>query len=607
MKAPKNRNRVFANIFYYLRIWYKTFPWGIAFILLSVPLTILSIYQQIRIPQLLIRGIERDEAVEATLLAMLYAFLLMTLCKILMEICETKIKTRGSRPLTWLYSVPVHDKLFSMPYQQLISADVQNKLAKMEGLVSRSGNGGPIHFFGMKLSGMLIAVTGMAVFTAEIVYISPWLLLVMLLSTALHLGYGIYAGKYTQRNMRERSESEKKERYIIKTAEDRHYAKDIRLFALLPHLKKLFLTYHHQHAAYLKKESAVQAGSILMSALAVLARDALAYIYLIHQLITGDMMVSEFVYLSALVTHFSAWMNHIVQNANDLIIFSAQMEQVRDFIEMKVDADNGTLRANEVGAQPEIVFSHLSYHYPESDQLIFKDFNLRIAPGEKLAVVGINGAGKTTLMHLLMGLLAPTEGKILIDGKDSRDFAKEEYYRLFSPVFQDIAVFPESIAANVAGKPNVDREKLWQAIETAGFADCVNALPDREETKLVRDSSETAIDLSGGMNQRMLLARALYKNAPINILDEPTAALDPLAENRMYEEYNRMSRDKTSVFISHRLASTRFCDRIIFLENGMILEEGTHQTLMAQKGAYFAMYEAQSAYYQEETKDESEV
>lgn len=605
MNETKAKNRIFANIFYYLRIWRNTFPMGIVFILISVPLTILSIYYNIRIPQLLIRGIERGDAPLTTLLTILYAFLIVTACKMLLEICETKIQTRGSRPLMWLYSVPVHDKLFSMPYQQLISAEVQNKLAKLENMINRTGDGGPLHFFGMKLSGVLIAVVGMAVFTINIVHVNPWLLIAMLLSTVLHLIYGVYAGKYTERNMQERSESEKKERYILKISEDRHYSKDIRLFNLLPHLKRLFLVYHNQHAAYLKKESNIQVGTVLVSALAVLLRDVLAYIYLTQQLLSGILMVSEFVYLAALVTQFSAWMNHIVQNANELIIFSAQMEQVRDFIEMKTEGEEGEFEASIVSHKPEIEFSHLSYHYPGSGKLIFDDFSLKIAPGEKLALVGVNGAGKTTLMHLLMGLLEPSEGQILIDGKNSRDFSKEEYYRLFSPVFQDIAIFPESIAANISGSPQADEEKLRRVIKTAGFADYVETLPEKEQTKLVRDSAETAMDLSGGLNQRMLLARALYKNAPIYILDEPTAALDPLAESRMYEEYGAMSRDKTTIFISHRLASMRFCDRIIFMEDGKILEEGSHEELMEKKGAYFTMYEAQSAYYQEELSHES--
>ncbi len=599
MHEEKSRNRVLSNIIFYLGIWAKTFPWGLVFIFTYILSTVFSIYYQIRIPQILIRGIELKLAANDVLSAVFNTFLLMTLCKIVFAISQTKVMTGGSRPLSWLYTVPVHKKLFTIPYEQLISAPVQNSMVKLENMVSRGGNGGPIHFFGVKLGGFFAALLGMVIFTANIIYINPLLLVAMFVSTALHLVYGIYAGNYTERNMRERSDSEKKERYIIRTVEDRHYSKDIRLFNLLPHLKQLFAKYHDLHAAYLKKESTVQAGNLLVSALAVLVRDGLSYIYLTHRLLSGNMPISEFVYLSALVTHFSAWMNHIVQNANELIISSAQLQQFRDFIDMEVPESPGKLTAADVSNQPAIEFRNISYHYPESKKYIFENFSLKINAGENIALVGINGAGKTTLMHLLMGLLEPVEGKILIDNLDSKDFPKEEYYRLFSPVFQDITVFPESILRNISGSTDADREKVEKVIETAGFKEYVDSLEAGLETKLVRDAAENAIDLSGGLNQRMLLARALYKNAPINILDEPTAALDPLAESRMYEEYDAMSKGKTTIFISHRLASTRFCDRILFLENGKILEEGSHEDLMAKRGHYYEMFEAQSAYYQE--------
>ena len=209
-------------------------------------------------------------------------------------------------------------------------------------------------------------------------------------------------------------------------------------------------------------------------------------------------------------------------------------------------------------------------------------------------------------MHLLMGLLDPTEGSVLIDGKNSTDFKKTEYYNLFSPVFQDINIFPETFAANIAGTENINEEKLKDAINSSGLNEMVSNLPNGSQTILVKESNDEAIDLSGGQNQRMLLARALYKNAKINILDEPTAALDPIAESKIYEEYDAMSKEKTSIFISHRLASTKFCDRIILLEHGKIIEEGTHNELMNQNKTYRKMYDVQSKYYKENKGDENE-
>lgn len=224
---------------------------------------------------------------------------------------------------------------------------------------------------------------------------------------------------------------------------------------------------------------------------------------------------------------------------------------------------------------------------------------MKIRSGEKIALVGVNGAGKTTLMHLLMGLLEVNEGKILIDGHDSRKFSKEQYYLLFSPVFQDITVFPETINANIAGTINFDKQKVENAICNSGLKDFVESLPQKGDTYLVKTSRKGAIDLSGGISQKMLIARAFYKDAPINILDEPTAALDPVSECNLYEVYNTMCEEKTAIFISHRLASTKFCDRVLLLENGNVIEEGTHSELMQSDGYYKDMFMLQSSYYAE--------
>ena len=303
---------------------------------------------------------------------------------------------------------------------------------------------------------------------------------------------------------------------------------------------------------------------------------------------------------------FSKWMDAIVLQISNLIIFNSELSQIRIFLNTPDEKTGGELTANDTGEKPSIEFKNLSFRYSENAAWIFKDFNLKIDAGEKLALVGINGAGKTTLMHLLMGLLEPTEGSVLIDGKNSTDFKKTEYYNLFSPVFQDINIFPETFAANIAGTENINEEKLKDAITSSGLNEMVSSLPNGSQTILVKESNDEAIDLSGGQNQRMLLARALYKNAKINILDEPTAALDPIAESKIYEEYDAMSKEKTSIFISHRLASTKFCDRIILLEHGKIIEEGTHNELMNQNKTYRNMYDVQSKYYKENKGDENE-
>lgn len=606
MEKSDTKLNLFNNIFYYLGVWLKTFPAGIFFMLISVPIRIFMIYQTILIPKTIILGIETGTEAKPILLSILTAGLLITACKIIIQVLETKLMALGSRPLFHIYSVPVNKKMFELNYQTLISPEVQTKITKVKNIVMTGSSGGPFHFFGLNLSFLLTAIAGAFFFSSGIISIDLILLFIVLVSGTVNLLYGIYTGKYTQKNMEDRGDDEKKESYILTTAEDRRFAKDIRLYKMKDWLIENFEHYHGRVKKFLRAESNVQAGGKILNALMIFIRDVFAYIYLIYQLNAGTIAVSQFVFLIGLVMEFSKWMDAIVLQISNLIIFNSELSQIRIFLNTPDEKTGGELTVNDTSEKPSIEFKNLSFRYSENAAWIFKDFNLKIDAGEKLALVGINGAGKTTLMHLLMGLLEPTEGSVLIDGKNSTDFKKTEYYNLFSPVFQDINIFPETFAANIAGTENINEEKLKDAITSSGLNEMVSSLPNGSQTILVKESNDEAIDLSGGQNQRMLLARALYKNAKINILDEPTAALDPIAESKIYEEYDAMSKEKTSIFISHRLASTKFCDRIILLEHGKIIEEGTHNELMNQNKTYRNMYDVQSKYYKENKGDENE-
>ena len=249
----------------------------------------------------------------------------------------------------------------------------------------------------------------------------------------------------------------------------------------------------------------------------------------------------------------------------------------------------------------EFRFENVSYRYPGAKEDTIKNLDLTIHPGEKLAIVGLNGAGKTTLIKLLSGFLDPNEGRVLLNGTDIREFDRRKYYELFSAVFQDFSVLPATIRENVTqslDKPDIER--LWRALELAGLSSKVKSLPSELETQVTRDVYEDGTELSGGETQRLMLARVIYRNSPVILLDEPTAALDPIAENEIYLRYNEIAEGNISVFISHRLASTRFCDRILYLEDGGIVEEGTHDELMSAGGKYAELFEVQSKYYSEE-------
>ena len=335
----------------------------------------------------------------------------------------------------------------------------------------------------------------------------------------------------------------------------------------------------------------------------ILVRDGGAYALLIHMFYQGEISIDGFVLYFAAISCFASWIDGIISCWNTAHTVSLKLCDLREFIDYPEYDGSGTAKAaDHMDTAPEIEFRHVSFRYDGADQDTIHDLSLRIKSGEKLALVGLNGAGKTTLVKLLCGLYRPTSGEIFFNGTALADFRREDYYKLISPVFQEIRTAFFSLAETVSGQStaNTDLKKAERCMRQAGLGDKIDALPDGIHTKLNKKVHKNGTELSGGEAQKLMLARALYKDAPLLILDEPTAALDPIAESRIYTEFNAMAERRTALFISHRLASTSFCDRIILLENGCIAEEGTHQELIAAGGTYKQLFDIQSCWYKED-------
>lgn len=271
---------------------------------------------------------------------------------------------------------------------------------------------------------------------------------------------------------------------------------------------------------------------------------------------------------------------------------------------------------SELTLPVEITFQDVSFSYSVPDTAcgdvskdkavsgqIFRHFNLTIHGGEKVALVGVNGAGKTTFVKLLCGIYEPQEGRILLNGIDRREFPRAEVYRLFSAVFQEKFLPPFLVGESVSLQAEWNEERVWKALGDAGLRESFTDRGITSDSYYGKDIDEAGVELSGGQEQRFLLARALYKDAPILVLDEPTAALDPIAESKIYDSYLKFSENKTALFISHRLASTRFSDRILLLEGGRVLEEGTHEELIARGQRYAEMFQVQSSYYEKSARE----
>lgn len=251
--------------------------------------------------------------------------------------------------------------------------------------------------------------------------------------------------------------------------------------------------------------------------------------------------------------------------------------------------------------QYEVEFRNVSFRYPGSENWALRNVSMKFKVGSRLAIVGENGSGKTTFIKLLCRLYDPQEGQILLNGIDIRKYNYRDYMDIFSVVFQDFQLISQPLGANVAGSAQYDRERAQQALIDAGFGERLDSMPNGLDTMLYRDYSESGVEVSGGEAQKIAIARALYKDAPFIILDEPTAALDPIAEAEIYSQFNDIAGDKTAIYISHRLSSCKFCDEIAVFHEGAVIEQGTHDALVSDSGSkYYELWHAQAQYYTEE-------
>lgn len=397
--------------------------------------------------------------------------------------------------------------------------------------------------------------------------------------------------------------------YLQDKAAATDYAKDIRLFGMHQWLSDLYRTSLDMACAVRVDHEVKRFFSRLVALLSLLLRNTIAYAFLIAQVLNDQLSVSDFVLYFTAITTFTQQVKEILQVAEDLYFYSLELchaRNVLDYPEHYIKKGGKPLQALDIPYEIKIVDLH--YRYPDAEEETLKGINLTIHPGEKLAVIGLNGAGKTTLVRILCGLLDPTQGQVLINGVDFREYNRLDYYKMFTALFQDISVLPNTIAENISQQnlDELDMDKVKQCARLAGVAEKIESLPKGYETPLTRIVHGDGVELSGGQLQRLMLARALYKNAPLMVLDEPTAALDPIAESNIYQKYNELVDGKLSVFISHRLASTQFCDRIIMMEHGLIIEEGTHAELMKQGGKYAQLFEIQSQYYKEGAMENAE-
>ena len=447
---------------------------------------------------------------------------------------------------------------------------------------------------------IVVSALCFVIYSGIVSALSPLMILALIALSLISLFATRRAQGYEHSRRDETAEYDKKLGYLSQAGSDVKYGKDMRLYGTKGWFMDLRDSLIDQSARLVNQIQNRYFASGVVGAFVLLLRDGIAYTYLIYGVASGRITIPDFTLYFGAITAFSGFVGSIVNSLNELNGANLQMNTMRAFLDQTDEPEPENPRELSELKEYSIEFQDVCFSYQADAGKVLEHFSMKISPGEKIALVGVNGAGKTTMIKLLCGFYRPDSGQILIGGEDIGNFRKKDLLRLFSAVFQDIYIPPFSVLESVSMREQekTDRARAENCLRKVGLWEKISSCEAGMDTPMTREIEE-GIVLSGGEQQKLLMARALYKDAPILILDEPTAALDPIAESRTYEQFQEMASDKTAIYISHRLASTRFCDRICFLNGGRIAEEGTHEELMKKDGAYREMFLLQSKYYRD--------
>ncbi len=499
------------------------------------------------------------------------------------------------------FDVHLGQKVMDMDFDLLEGPVGREKYQKAKNALSYEG----VYAFTDQYGRLFTFLLLIFIYGTVTVTLNPWLILILMGLEALKLVSVALESRLINKTKAPIAKVDRRLNYVNRVSRDFAAAKDVRLYQLREYLIHMSEYFIGERKFWTQKMYFYYFCTDMISLVLSVGIEIGIFIYIVHAMLEGNISKTELVLYVFTVTEFAAYVTEIGNVAVGNIQVNMEIGNLREFLDIKNTARNSNGKPLPKDLPYEIELQNVSFTYPKSDKEVLKNINLKLRKGENLALVGVNGAGKTTLVKIICGLYRPTEGKVLINGTDITEFNRDDYYKAISAVFQDPRFMPCTVLENVSMLPEGEsnREKFFDCIKSAGLYEKIQALPQKENTLLVKTVNENAVELSGGETQRLLLARAIYKDAPILILDEPTAALDPIAENEIYLQYSQISQNRTSVYISHRLSSTRFCDRIVLLDENRIAEIGTHDELMSLDGKYAEMYGIQSKYYREEAAE----
>ena len=587
---------IIKNFFYSLKKIYKTDK---IFVLETIIHTIISALVVFMYPYILkmaIEAIEQNLSFKELILKVLIVVVSVMILVFINQACWRDQSYRA-RKISVLFTREYHLNSLKTDYEKFEQPESQDAFEKgSRALGTRSGFIGLYTNMFTTISKVITFIIGCGI----ILRVSIWLIVIIVILAIIKLLLTSYNTKKEKTNFHDKTPGIwRKISYTNNISKNLTIGKDLRIYEMDKFIDmERQKTIDEYMKLYKKEEIRSNILGTIINLIHILDEVAL-YSFMIYEVINNNMSIADFTFIIASIRTLSRSLTVIINNFSNNLSYSLQVNDYRKFetLDLSFNGDTKPLVADEV----EIEFKNVSYSYYMQEGYTLKNISFKIKKGERIALVGHNGAGKTTLIKLICGFYHPTEGEILINGVNINEIDRESLIKLIAPVFQDSNHYAVSIKENIAMETigNIDDEKLYMSLNLAGLTKKIESLKNGVDTIITRDMDDTGVELSGGESQKLSIARSIYKNAPFIILDEPTSALDPIAESELYMNLNKIINNHSAIFISHRLSSTKFCDRIFFLEKGELLEVGTHDELMNIDSEYKKLFNMQAEYYKE--------
>ena len=589
-----------SNIKFLIKNWFRKDSFGTILVFLSAIVTIIiplfDAYILKTITAAIIEGLDAEQFI----LSLISLFIFYILLKILNTWMDTRNDFFQTK-VSMLYGVDLISALMDKDLLDFKTAE-QKSLFERSKSFAFEGEQADGAWSAIRLSNLITSFLGFFTYAIIFSFLSYKLVLIILISALITAYFQDRLMLYGDKITDEMAKEESRHYYMYKVSLDDGAQKEIRLNNALSwlvyHLDKISNAYYSLLRGWTKKANAVS----LVEGIFGFIRDLFTYVLLTKSVLNGEISAANFIFYLSLVVGFSEWLNNFSGHIRSLRRISLVCDKYRTFVQDKADLNTEKIILKSID---EIKLEDVSFAYDEDNEIL-KNINLTIKKGESIAIVGENGAGKTTLIKLITKLFDASSGRILINGIDIDLYDKKSIYKRISALFQDYFLMPTTLINNLDDKQQ-DRVQAEKFIDEMGLSNRVTSLENGLDTELINIEDNKIEGFSGGETQKLLFIKSLMKDSDLLILDEPTSALDPIAEEKLYLKYKDFTKDKMAIFISHRITSTRFCDRIIYLDDKSIAELGTYDELMNLGGKYKAMFDMQAKYYKENENEEASL